>query len=180
MKKVGYIYGICEVDYLEKQRSILKRLQLDTVVVEEEVNDEVLQEVMGALNSGDQLVIYELGCLGKTIIQLGEFLSELTERNIELVVVNKKDASEVISNKLYMELICSVSDAEKVTIRRRTTKGIEKAKRQGRVGGRPRISEQTIKQIHYLYHNQSYTLREIAEECDISIGTAYKYLQQSK
>ena len=183
MKKVGYVYGICEADYLDKQKESLKRLQLDTVVVEKEMakdnqNDEVLKEVVGVLSSGDQLVIYELGCLGKTIIQLGEFLEELTAKGIELVVINKKNASETISNKVYMELVCSVSEAEKVTIRRRTTKGIEKAKSQGRVGGRPRISEQTIKQIKYLYHNQSYTLREIAEECDVSLGTTYKYIQK--
>ena len=182
MRKVGYVYGLCEAEYIKIQQQALNQLELDTIVIEEATmkdsaqHDEVLKEVIGVLNAGDKLFIYELGCLGKTIVQLGDFLEELLTKEVELVVINKKNSLKKITDKLYMELILNVSDIEKTTIRRRTNKGIEKARNQGRVGGRPRISEKTIKQIHYLYHNQSYTLREIAEECDVSLGTAYKYI----
>lgn len=185
MRKVGYILGICEADYIRIQKQALEQLELDTIVVEESTkeldqNDEILKEVIGVLEAGDKIFVYELGCLGKTIVQLGDFLEELLIKKIELVIVNKKTCSKKITDKLYMELIINVSDVEKATIRMRTTKGIEKARSQGRIGGRPKISEKTVKQIHYLYHNQSYTLREIAEECDVSLGTAYKYIHANE
>jgi AcrR family transcriptional regulator len=40
------------------------------------------------------------------------------------------------------------------------------------------VSEETIERIRFLYKFRSYTLREIAEECNVSLGTAYKYVQE--
>lgn len=51
------------------------------------------------------------------------------------------------------------------------------ARRRGKIGGIPKISKETVERIKILYNDRSYTLREIAEECDVSLGTAYKYVQ---
>lgn len=72
-----------------------------------------------------------------------------------------------------------IAEMEKSVIRERTTKGLKEARLKGRVGGRPRISPETIEKIKSLYNHKRYTLRQIAQECNISLGTAYKYVQQN-
>ena len=176
MKTIGYVYASSEENYVKEQIEGLKSVNIESVTVEEEVNegitqnDDVLKEIVATLNSGDELVVYELRCLGKSIIQLAEFLAELKEKGIQLVVVKKGAA--------YVEMILKIAEMEKMIIRERTTKGLQEARRKGRVGGRPKISEETIEQIRFLYNNNRYTLRQIAEECNISLGTAYKYVQE--
>lgn len=183
MKRIGYVYGLYDDEYVKKQYRALQREELDTILIEENSqvdtakNNKVLDEIIITLKPGDQLVVYELECIGKAIVQLGIFLENLRKKQIELIVLNKKVLSEEISDFLYSEMIIRISEAEKSVISERTTRGLEAARRKGRIGGRPKVSEDTIKKIRYLYKNQSYTLREIAEECNVSLGTAYKYVQ---
>ena len=184
MKTIGYVYASSEENYVKEQIEGLKSVNIESVTVEEEViegitqNDDVLKEIVATLNSGDELVVYELRCLGKSIIQLAEFLAELKEKGIQLVVVKKGAAYSDIDDAPYVEMILKIAEMEKMIIRERTTKGLQEARRKGRVGGRPKISEETIEQIRFLYNNNRYTLRQIAEECNISLGTAYKYVQE--
>ena len=184
MKTIGYVYASSEENYVKEQIEGLKSVNIETVTVEEEMNegisqnDDVLKEIVATLGSGDELVVYELRCLGKSIIQLAEFLAELKEKNIQFVVVKKGAAYSDIDDAPYVEMILKIAEMEKMIIRERTTKGLQEARRKGRVGGRPKISEETIEQIRFLYKNNLYTLRQIAEECNISLGTAYKYVQE--
>ncbi|MGX7026038.1 recombinase family protein [Vagococcus hydrophili] len=184
MKKIGYVYASSEEAYVREQVEGLKGFSIETVSIEKEdmseisQSDIVLTQVIESLGAGDQLVVYELRCLGKSIIQLAEFLSELKAKDIQLVVVKKGAAYSDINDGPYVEMILKIAEMEKLIIRERTTKGLQEARRKGRVGGRPKISEETIEQIRFLYNNNRYTLRQIAEECNISLGTAYKYVQE--
>ncbi|MGO3733152.1 MAG: recombinase family protein [Vagococcus sp.] len=184
MKQIGYVYASSEETYMKEQVEGLKGFNIEVISVEKEntndiaQNDTTLTSVVDTLESGDQLVVYELRCLGKSIIQLADFLGELKERGIQLIVVKKGSAYSDINDEAYVEMIFKIAEMEKLIIRERTTKGLQEARRNGRVGGRPKISEETIEQIRFLYNNNRYTLRQIAEECNISLGTAYKYVQE--
>ncbi|MGX4685717.1 recombinase family protein [Vagococcus sp. JNUCC 83] len=184
MKKIGYVYASSEENYVREQIDGLNSLNIETVSIEKETNEEisqsdtVLTDIVENLESGDQLVVYELRCLGKSVIQLAEFLGQLKDKGIGLVVVKKGEAYSDIDDAAYLEMVLKIAEMEKLIIRERTTKGLQEARRKGRVGGRPKISQETIDQIRFLYNNNRYTLRQIAEECNISLGTAYKYVQE--
>lgn len=180
MKKIGYIYASSDTQYVKEQIGALKELEVvnlpkDSSDVQSEVS---LKQVVQNLEEGDQLVVYELRCLGKSIIQLADFLLELKLKKIQLIVKEKGDAYNTISDEAYVEMILKIAEMEKLIIRERTTRGLQEARKNGRVGGRPKISKETIEQIRHLYNNNRYTLRQIAEECNISLGTAYKYVQE--
>lgn len=183
MKRVGYIYDFYNKSYVDKQYQALEEEGIDTIIFEgdlendEKIKDSSLTEIVSLLNIGDQLVVYEIQCLGKAIVQLGHFLELLQENEIELVIINKKEYQKKISNVDYCNLIIDISDAEKKVISERTSRGLKAARRRGKTGGRPKISKETVERIKNLYNDRSYTLREIAEECKVSIGTAYKYAQ---
>lgn len=184
MKKIGYVYASTDETYVEEQIESLKTLNLEKVSIEKEdgvgvaQSDNALLTLIETMEPGDQLVVHELRCLGKSVIQLAEFLSDLKAKGIQLVVAKKGAAYSDIDDSAYVEMILKIAEMEKLIIRERTTKGLQEARRKGRVGGRPKISPETIEQIRFLYNNNRYTLRQIAEECNISLGTAYKYVQE--
>jgi len=95
-----------------------------------------------------------------------------------LVVIEKDKEFNGLDNDVYLNLVKRIAETEKIIIKERTTKGLEEARKNGRIGGRPKISQEKINQIRFLYNNNRYTLRQIAEECNISLGTAYKYVQE--
>lgn len=183
MKSVGYAYATKDKSYLSKQIDALSKYHCDELVIETDNEESVahpyveLEAAISEMASGDKLIIFELVCLGKSIIQLVEFMGRLNEKEIELVVVNKPDELGNIDNQVYTTFLAHMAKMEKEIIRARTSKGLEVARQNGRVGGRPRVSQDTVQKIQVLYSNNKYTLRQIAEECNISLGTAYKYTQ---
>lgn len=170
MVKIGYIYSSLDDSYVKKQIEAIKKYKVKKIILE--------KNEMNTLNRGDQLVIYELRCLGKSITQLPSFFKFLERKEIKLTIINKGKIYSKLTEKQYIDFILEMSEMESFIIKERTTKGIQEARLSGRVGGRPKISEKKIKEIKHLYHTQSYTLRQIAEQCDVSLGTAYKYIQK--
>ncbi|MGL4642974.1 MAG: recombinase family protein [Vagococcus fluvialis] len=170
MEKIGYVFSSLDSPYIEKQLSIIRSFGIKKIIIDE--------EELNSLKRGDELVIYELKSLGKSITQLAKFLVYLDKKDVKLTIISKNYDYDEISNRQMFNLIAELADMESFVISDRTTKGIKNARRSGRIGGRPKISDETIEKIQHLYHNQSYTLRKIAEECNVSLGTAYKYIQE--
>lgn len=184
MEIIGYAYTSEDKGYLSSQLEGLGKYGCDRIVLETDGQQNVahphveLEKAVEEMSSGDQLIVFELVCLGKSIIQLADFIATLVEKGIELIVLEKDEALAGLDNAVFTSMITSLAQMEKAIIRQRTSRGLEEARRNGRIGGRPRISEETIERIQFLYNNNKYTLRQIAEECNISLGTAYKYTQE--
>ncbi|MFW3588585.1 recombinase family protein [Vagococcus fluvialis] len=170
MEKIGYVFSSLDDTYIKEQIEAIKHFGVKKIILDE--------EEFNGLRRGDELIVYELKSLGKSITQLATFFNFLEKKEIKLTVISKNFDYPDVSNKQFFNLVDELAEMESFIISERTTKGILNARRSGRVGGRPKISEETIEKIRYLYHNQSYTLRKIAEECNVSLGTAYKYIQE--
>jgi DNA invertase Pin-like site-specific DNA recombinase len=159
MEKIGYVFSSLDDTYIKEQIEAIKNFGVKKIILDE--------EEFNSLRRGDELIVYELKSLGKSITQLATFFNFLEKKEVKLIIISKN-----------FNLVDELAEMESFIISERTTKGIQNARRNGRVGGRPKISEEKIEEIRYLYHNQSYTLRKIAEECNVSLGTAYKYIQE--
>lgn len=179
--KIGYYHLSVDPNYNKSQKSILEGAGCDEIVREENVGlsgeeqYDVLYRTVERLNAGDELVISTVETLRKSVIQIAALIKKIEDRGAKLVILDTE--VEGVSDRQVQALIRLYSDMEKDLIRDRTARGLKKARHEGRVGGRPRISQETIDRIQFLYDTDKYTLREIAEQCGISLGTAYKYVQ---
>lgn len=168
MRIMGYVYSSIDDSYIKEQIEAIRDYGLTTILLDAD-------DLMG-LKTGDELVIYELKSLGKTIIQLSDFLSRLNQKDIKLTIINKEESFKLLNEEQYYQIIFDLAEIDRNVISERTTRGIRSAKQSGRVGGRPKISDSQIELIKHLYHKQSYTLREIVDKCGVSLGTVYKYI----
>lgn len=179
--KIGYYHLSVDPNYNELQKGILEDAKCDEIVCEENVGlsgeeqYDALYKTVDRLGEGDSLVINTVEALRKSVIQIAALIKKIEDRGAKLVILNTE--VEGVSDAQVQSLIRIYSDMEKDLIRDRTARGLKKARHEGRVGGRPRISQETIDRIQFLYDTDKYTLREIAEQCGISLGTAYKYVQ---
>ncbi len=179
MKQIGFLFNTSDKEFMEVQETAFRDLDLDDIYERtSDASESFLLSFINNLSAGDQVIFYDLSCIGKSVIQLSDFLNYLSTKGINLVILDKGIGDKEVSDEAYIQMLLKVADMEKEIIRDRTTRGLQKARKNGRVGGRPKISNETIEQIRYLYNNNRYTLREIAEECNISLGTAYKYVQE--
>lgn len=124
----------------------------------------------------DEIVLDTIEGIGRfTFVQLAKSLAIIEQYQINLHFLNPA-INGVSINQDFIEILTAIVKHEEKAIKKRTNAGLALAKSQGRIGGRPRISEDIVKQIHYLSTSMGKTNPEIATELNISLGTVYKYL----
>ena len=172
VKRVGYVHLSIDDSYIKEQIKAVKNWEVKDIIVN--------QSDIELLHPGDELVVYELKSLGKTVVQLATFLSDLNKQRIKLTLIKKEDFMSFMDEEKWTTLLFDLAEIDSYVICERTTKGIQAAKSKGRIGGRPKVSDVKVEKIRYLHKKNGCTLREIAEECDVSLGTAYKYIQKNE
>jgi DNA invertase Pin-like site-specific DNA recombinase len=84
-----------------------------------------------------------------------------------------------IFKEAVIGILAAVAKQERVRLSERTIAGLERAKAQGRIGGRPKTEEnlKIVKTLHTL-RGQGKSIRQIAAELGISPGTVQKLVKQ--
>jgi DNA invertase Pin-like site-specific DNA recombinase len=77
-----------------------------------------------------------------------------------------------------LSILATIAKQERIRLSERTIAGLEKARREGRIGGRPAavVDRERIAQMD----EEGFTLREIAEEMGISAATACRLLKSHR
>ncbi len=83
--------------------------------------------------------------------------------------------SSGIFKDVIISLLATLAKQEQVRLSERVKAGLERAKSHGRLGGRPTITEDQIKQILEL-KNCDFSIRKIARELDLHHKTVSSYL----
>lgn len=76
--------------------------------------------------------------------------------------------------KLLLHLLSAFAEFEHDSIVERTSAGLQKARREGRIGGRPRVIVKRVKIVEM--EAEGYSLRDIAEEIGVSAATVCRIL----
>ena len=84
-----------------------------------------------------------------------------------------------IFKEAVIGILAAVAKQERVRLSKRTIAGLERAKAQGRVGGRPKTEDnlKVVKRLHTL-RGQGKSIRQIAAELGLSTGTVQKLAKQ--
>lgn len=177
MKQVGYIRTAINDENIEQQMNLLQQFGCQVIYQEEKPHEGLtLGKTVTQMEAGDYLVITSLYQLGKSSRQLAGWIPVLREKAVHLVSLKEKiDTSHSLGHYFY-DWMENIANMEKALLKERTVVGLQKAREHGKIGGRPKISPETIEQIRFLFFEKKQTIPMIASTCDVSIGTCYKYI----
>lgn len=130
---------------------------------------------------GDVIVVWRLDRLGRSLKQLIETVTALSDRGIELRSLKENIDTTTPSGKLMFHIIGAMAEFERDIIRERTLAGIEAARSRGRQGGRPptvgKMDPKKLKLAKDLYDAKNTTVPEIMHLTGFkSKSTFYAYL----
>lgn len=94
-------------------------------------------EMMRHLRAGDSVVIMSLDRAGRRAADLLTWIDEIHEAGASLIITDLGVDSRSPVGKLIIGVLASLAEVERDLIRARVRSGLEAARRQGRVGGRP-------------------------------------------
>lgn len=141
----------------------------------------VLARLLEDARQGDEVVIWKLDRLGRSLPHLVETVNTLSARGIGLKSLNDPIDTTTPQGRLVFNLFASLAEFEKDLIRERTHAGLSAARARGRKGGRPKGLPQkalsTASAAETLYREGKLTAQQIADQLHISKSTLYAYLR---
>jgi len=140
-------------------------------------NRQELEKAFENLREGDTFVVYKLDRLARSTKQLYEVKEKMEEWEVDFVSLQDNIDTTTPSGKAMFGMIAVFAEFERDIIKERTRAGLDAAKKKGRKGGRPPLSEKQKRQIKALYQEDE-KVTDIAKEYGIGRSTVYKVLNE--
>ena len=104
------------------------------------------------------------------------YLQQLEDYNVKYKSFSEQyiDSAGIFKD-VIISLLATLASQEKIRLKERVIAGLERAKLKGRIGGRPRLSEQLREQIAFL-KNVGLSNRKIAQQLSLAPSTIGVYV----
>ena len=177
MVNYGYIRKEFPIETI-KQIQMLFSYQCEEIFIEgTNLGEETeLIRLLATIQENDTVIVYHTCVFEKNLSNYAKMIEEFMDKQVNLV--SFKEEIDTLSEKNYYLFVKQIAEMERNVLKKKTIYGLKVERNDGRVGGRPKISECTIKTIISLRKKQDLPLRKIAEICQVSLGTVHKYLRE--
>jgi DNA invertase Pin-like site-specific DNA recombinase len=138
-----------------------------------------LDELLEFARSGDQIVVWKLDRLGRSLKNLIELVNGLNERGVELRVLEGGIDTSTPTGRMMFHIFGTIAEFERELIRERTLAGLTAARARGRNGGRKAVLNQTQARHYALiaHNDQTQTITSLCKGWKISRATFYRMVQ---
>lgn len=202
MEKRGRIFAYARVSSQEQNldRQIIeleKYVKPENILVDKasgkNLDRACYQALKGALGlrEGDTLYITSLDRLSRNKQDIKKELEWFKEKKICLKILDLPTSlievpegqewiQEMITN-ILVEVLASIAEQERLTIRKRQREGIDAAKKKGKHLGRPRIEcPEDFSMIYKKWKDGSITAKEAMKQLNMSSSTFYRMVNLQK
>lgn len=179
--KIGYGRVSSSSQDLDLQRQALEHAGCEKMFLETAsgaIHDRPqLKAALEYARAGDSIVVWKLDRLARSLRQLINTVDTLKEREIGFISLTETIDTTSHTGRFIFQMFAALSEFERELIRERTKAGLENARRNGRVGGRPRrATNQKIEMAKVMLSDGRLTVVEVAEELGISSSTLYRHI----
>jgi len=182
--RIGYARVSTQDQKLELQTDALKKAGCE-LIFKEKISGKSrdrpeLIKLFDKLRKGDELFVWKLDRLGRSIRDLIDLITQLHELGVAFISLQDGINTHTAAGRFTFNLFASLAEFEREIIKERTNAGLAAARARGRKGGRPSgLTSETLskaKSVKLLYDQQEKTMGDIAKDLSISEATAYRYL----
>ena len=182
--RVGYARVSSTEQNLELQIDALEKAGCEKIYTDKKsgANDNRpgLKEALNYLREKDTLVIWKLDRLGRNLKGLIELTEELNKKGIDFQSITDKIDTSTPAGKLYFHIMAAFAEMERSQLIERTKAGLAAARKQGRVGGRPKSMTDTKKKAAQKLLDQNTSPKDVAKSLNVSVSTLYREFPASE
>ncbi len=176
------------LDYARQKRFAIDRFVEAQVSSRKGPAERRVEELLGSLEAGDRLVVSELSRLGRSLVQVIQFVDELVKRKVRFVAIKEDirfEGKQDLQTKVMIALFGLFAEVERDLISERTKEGLVAARARGRLLGRPKGSLGTSKldgkegEIRKLLEKEV-SKRSLAKIMDVSTTNLRHFIRTRK
>ncbi|SDO98865.1 Site-specific DNA recombinase [Microbacterium testaceum StLB037] len=183
MASFGYIRTSTKDQNAALQREAMARVDgLKRVYADEGLSGTLASrpewdKLVDRLEDGDEVVVWKFDRIGRNALHVLEAVRTITERGATFRSLTEQIDTRGPMGQAMLTIMAAFSQLERDTIVERTRAGLEAAKAQGKVGGRPSVVDaKKLATIRKLVASGEYSRAEIARMVGISPATLYRVL----
>ncbi|AZB32153.1 recombinase family protein [Chryseobacterium balustinum] len=181
--KIGYARVSTKDQNLDLQIEALEKAGCEKIYQEKisgsTKNRPELDKMLEHFREGDELYVWRLDRLGRSLKHIIDMVLSLNEKGIIIKGITDGVDTSTMNGRLFLNLMASLAEYERELIRERTNAGLQSARARGRLGGRPKgYTEETISKLLILrsvYKDLTKRPEEIYKPFGLTRATFYRY-----
>ena len=186
--KIGYARVSTADQHLDLQLNELKKHGCE-LLFQEKISGKnterpELQKMLNQLRKGDQVVVWKLDRIGRSIKDLIALVEDFKNRGVDFISLHNQIDTSTPTGRFTFNLFAALAELEREIIIERTRAGLQAAKERGNVSGRkPGLSESNKKkaaQAYRLFNDTKMSHKEIADLLKIGKSTVYRYITEQQ
>lgn len=131
------------------------------------------------LRGGDELVVWRIDRIGRSMIDVITTVTELTERGVTVLSLTDGINPSTREGRLMLNLMATFAEYERDLIQERVQVGVDAAKARGVRFGRPEVdpeeSERRVRTVRHLVETERMTVAAAARMVGWSRATYYRH-----
>jgi DNA invertase Pin-like site-specific DNA recombinase len=181
--KIGYARVSTKDQNLDLQIEALQKVGCEKIF-EEKISGSTkhrpeLDKMIEQFRSGDELYVWRLDRLGRSLKHIIDLVLSLSEKGIIIKGLTDGVDTSTINGRLFLNIMASLAEYERELIRERTKAGLQSARARGRLGGRPKgYSKEAISKLllmRSVYQDTNKSPQEIYTALGLTRATFYRY-----
>lgn len=139
-----------------------------------------LDRMLGYVRPGDTVVVWKLDRFSRSLSDLLAIIDDLGKAGVHFKVLTGALAgidTRTADGRLFLSIVGAMAEFERSLIVERTKAGLEAAKAQGRVGGRPTVVDEDKLAAARARRARGESVASIAKALGVSRATLYRHLE---
>ena len=139
-----------------------------------------IDTLFNILRPGDSLVVESISRLGRNTLDILLLIQELTMKEVQFISLKENMNTATPTGKAMLQMMSVISELERNLLADRVREGIAASQKRGVKMGRPKITQEKLDVAVRMYQSGDYSVKEIVETNQLSLGTLYKELNRRK
>ena len=140
-----------------------------------------LHHLIDNLRVGETVVVWKLDRLSRSLKDLLTIMEKIESKGCGFRSITEAIDTTTAAGRMMMQMVGSFAEFERSMLRERTNAGLEKARKEGRIGGRrPKLSPMQQQEIVRMVKSGNQTAADAARMFNVHPATITRLLQRTK
>lgn len=135
-----------------------------------------LDALLAYAEDGDTIVVARLDRLGRSLAHLVTTVTDLGDRGVGVRSLHEQLDTTSASGRLAFHVFGALAEFERELTRERTQAGLQAARSQGRVGGRPTVMTAERREAARQMIDNGYEVAQVARTLGVGRATIYRHV----